>query len=391
MLRIYTIAFCLSLGVTVANSFARFAYALVLPAMRSELGWTYAQAGWLNTANAIGYLLGAILTRMVIARSGNRRLFIGGVLLTALSVLATGLTHDLYWLGVWRLLSGVTGAAAFIAGGALSGNVAPERPHTSATTVAIFFAGGGIGFLLCGVAIPLLLDAAGPSAWPRAWAAMGWAGLAMFTVAAWAALRIAEPNSAPAGQPAESPVQNGERLLRAGLVAYTLFGVGYIGYMTFIIAWMRDYGASTGDVISVWVAFGLAGLVGPWLWRRPLRTWIPGRMLAAALAMLALGALLPLLTTNLAAMLASAMLFGASMWNVPVSVTNLAKRALPKPAWGGAVATFTIVFAAGQILGPVLTGALADAFGSLRVGLAVSVAVLGFGAAIALLQRDVTA
>ena len=216
MLRIYALAFCLSLGVTVANAFARFAYALVLPAMRGELGWTYAQAGWLNTANAIGYLLGAILTRIVIARTGNRSLFIGGVLLTALAILATGLTRDLFWLGVWRVASGVTGAATFIAGGALSGNVAPERPHTSATTVAIFFAGGGIGFLLCGVAIPLLLDAAGPSAWPRAWAAMGWAGLAMFAAAAWAATRIAEPNSAPDGRPLGSPAQTSVGPLRAG-------------------------------------------------------------------------------------------------------------------------------------------------------------------------------
>ena len=56
----YGLAFLLALGVTVSNSFARFAYALVLPAMRSELAWTYAQAGWLNTANGIGYLLGAV-------------------------------------------------------------------------------------------------------------------------------------------------------------------------------------------------------------------------------------------------------------------------------------------------------------------------------------------
>ena len=34
MFRAYLIAFSLSLGVTVSNSFARFAYALVLPAMR---------------------------------------------------------------------------------------------------------------------------------------------------------------------------------------------------------------------------------------------------------------------------------------------------------------------------------------------------------------------
>ena len=42
----------LSLGVT------RFAYALLLPAMREDLGWSYALSGAMNTANAVGYLLG---------------------------------------------------------------------------------------------------------------------------------------------------------------------------------------------------------------------------------------------------------------------------------------------------------------------------------------------
>ena len=83
------------------------------------------------------------------------------------------------------------------------------------------------------------------------------------------------------------------------------------------------------------------------------------------------------------------MLCGSAMWNIPGSVTNLAKRALPKQAWGSAVATFTIVFSTGQILGPVATGWLADLFGSLRVGLAPAVAVLAAGALIALIQKDV--
>ena len=46
----------LALGVTVTNGFARFAYGLLLPSMQSEMGWNYAQAGWLNTANAFGYI-----------------------------------------------------------------------------------------------------------------------------------------------------------------------------------------------------------------------------------------------------------------------------------------------------------------------------------------------
>ena len=56
----------LALGVTVTNGFARFAYGLMLPAMKSEMGWNYAQAGWLNTANALGYIAGAILTMAMI-------------------------------------------------------------------------------------------------------------------------------------------------------------------------------------------------------------------------------------------------------------------------------------------------------------------------------------
>ena len=57
----FGIVAALSLGPVVATSFARFAYALVLPAMRAELGLNYAQAGALNTANALGYLAGALL------------------------------------------------------------------------------------------------------------------------------------------------------------------------------------------------------------------------------------------------------------------------------------------------------------------------------------------
>jgi MFS family permease len=389
MARAYLLAFCLSLGVTVSNSFARFAYALVLPAMRTELSWTYAQAGWLNTANAIGYLAGAVLTRLVIRATGNRGLFIGGVLVTGLAILATGMTRDLAWLGAWRALSGVAGAAAFISGGALSGNIMPERPQVAATTIAIYFAGGGVGFLLCGVAVPLWLDAGGVGAWQQAWVGMGLAGLMMLAVCGWAAWRIAEPNLEPPGAPGGArAVHSGVRHLTAGLVTYVMFGLGYIGYMTFVIAWMRDHGASTLEVVAFWSVFGLASLAGPWLWRIPL-TWMPGRMLAAAMGVLALGALLPLWSAAFASMLVSAVLFGASMWNIPGSVTNLAKRALPKPVWGAAVATFTMVFAAGQIVGPVTTGALADAFGSLRVGLGLSVGVLALGALIALAQRDI--
>lgn len=377
----------LSLGVAIAVSFARFGYALILPAMREQLAWNYAQAGWLNTMNATGYLIGAVLARVLASRMGNRIPFIVGIAMTSLSIMGTGLTRDLWLLSLFRILAGVFGAIAFVAGSALASNIFPDEPERSARTVAIYFAGAGFGFVLCGVTVPWLLHVHGSAAWPQAWLAMGVLALALSFIASYAATQIADPNRTTLMQTADGTT----KALRPALIAYTLFGLGYIGYMTFVIAWMRDNGASTLAVIAVWSAFGIASLCGPWIWRYPLTHWTAGKMLSAAIGVMAIGGALPLLSSSYTAMIVSAMLYGVALGNIPGSVTNIVKRARPMRSWSAVVATFTVLFAAGQILGPVLIGWLADRQGSLRFALAVSVAILLLGALFAAGQKDVRA
>ena len=376
------VAFLLSFGPAVSNSFARFAYALILPAMRSDLEWSYSQAGSINTINAFGYLLGALLTRALVARLGNRALYGWGMVLTSVAIAATGFVRDFEALMAMRALAGVGGAAVFICGGALSGNIFPHRPQLATTTIAIYFAGGGIGLMLSGVAVPLLLDAQGSAAWPLAWRGMGYASLLMTVAAAWSAWGIAEPGKM-AGE-----ARWRLRPFAAELASYAMFALGYIGYMTFVIAWMRLNGASTATVIAVWFVLGLATLLAPLVWRKPAEHWPGGRPLAAVMAVLTAGAVLPLASTQPAAMLLSAALFGVAMFSAPSSVGSFIKRALPRPAWGSAIATFTVVFAAGQIAGPVAIGWLADRSGSLQIGLAASAGLLAVGAVLALAQRD---
>lgn len=387
------VAFLLSFGPTVSNSFARFAYALVLPAMREDLAIGWSEAGTLGTTNAIGYLVGALLARWWVNRLGNRPIFEAGMVLTALALLATGLTRDLMLLNVWRVLAGVGGAWVFICGGALSGNIFPGEPHRATTTIAIYFAGGGFGLVLCGFTLPLLLDAWGAAAWPWAWQAMGVVAILMAVASILAARKIEEPRGAGANR-LEGRSQPAQRsallLLPAQACSYACFGLGYIGYMTFVIAWVRANEGGTGLVMLLWCALGLATLAAPRLWAGPCERWPGGRPMAAVMAMLATAALLPLVRVSGTAMVVSATLFGASMFSAPSAVSSLIKHALPKPRWGEAMASFTVIFGLSQIAGPVAIGWVADQTGSLQPGLLASGLVLAVGAFIALAQRPVT-
>src|SRR5690606_34104541 len=183
------VAWALSGGSAVAVGFARFGYALILPAMQTDLQLNYAQAGWLNTVNSLGYLLGALLVIYFVAGLGNRRLFMWGMVLTTLSVLACGLTRDFLWLSVFRFLAGFGGAGTFICGGVLAGVIGTRA-------IVVFFSGGGLGMLLTGAVLPWLFELQGPASWPVAWLATGIICIPLSIAAINAARTIAEPSSA---------------------------------------------------------------------------------------------------------------------------------------------------------------------------------------------------
>ena len=94
----------LAMGPAVALGLARFAYALLLPAMRADLGWNFAEAGAMNAANAAGYLAGALVAALTARWAGDTLLFAVSLLLTAITVAASGLTADFALLlaSVWR-------------------------------------------------------------------------------------------------------------------------------------------------------------------------------------------------------------------------------------------------------------------------------------------------
>lgn len=372
----------LSLAPAVSTSFARFAYALILPAMRADLDLTYSQAGSLNTANALGYLLGALFCARYVPRFGNRRLFGFGMIVTVLSLIGAGVAVSFAEQVGFRAIVGVTSAMVYICGAVLASNVFPDRPGRSALAIGVYFGGAGAGIVLSGIGIPPLLALAGDDAWRSAWLAIAVLSVPFAVASIWASNKIDEP--AKSGAKSRWSMTD----FRGALASYFLFGAGYIAYMTFVVAWMVGRGASPLGVSLTWGTLGAATMLAPVIWRVPRARWPAARTLAAVGVVISIGAAIPLYSASLPAMVLSAFFFGAGMFSAPTTITDIIKGALPKAAWGSALAVFTVVFGIGQAIGPVLTGWIADITHSLNASLAASVVILLCASGAALGQRE---
>jgi predicted MFS family arabinose efflux permease len=364
----------LSLAPTVGLGIGRFAYSLVLPDMRDALGWSYSGAGFMNTINAAGYLAGALVASNIIKRFGLSATVRWGTVACVASLALCALTGNFIVLSFARLLVGLGAAAVFIAGAALAATIAQSHPERANFLLSLFYAGPGLGILSSGLIAPFVLQAFGPGSWWIVWWAM-----TLLTIAMTIPLLLT-PFDASADIADQSPAKFAIRPVAIYLAGYFLFGAGYIAYMTFMIAYIRDAGGGAAAQSAFWCLIGLSAFVTPWLWRRVLARDSGGISTAAILGVNTVGAALPLLGHSSALLAASALVFGVSFFAVVGSTTAFVRFNYPPAAWPTAIAAMTIAFGIGQTLGPSATGAITDAMGSLSYALNAGAAMLAAGA-----------
>jgi predicted MFS family arabinose efflux permease len=379
--RLLPAALGLALAAAVSLGLARFAYALMLPPMRADLGWNYVTAGGMNTLNAAGYLAGALLAPRLFGRHDARALMLAGSLGAALLLALHGAMRSDAGLALLRTATGLASAFSFIGGGLLAARLASAAPRRSGLVLGIYYGGVGLGIVASALMVPPLVEAA-PARWPLAWFALAAAAaLCSVLVAAGTRSLVAPP------VPGAPRVAFDAGPFAFGLAGYTMFGLGYIAYMTFIVTLLREQGLSSGRVSAFYALLGVGVLASSWLWAGLLQRHRGGRPLALLNGLLALATLLPVLSAQPLVVYASGALFGSVFLSVVAATTALVRHNLAPAAWPAGIAAFTIVFAAGQIVGPTVVGWIADGSGGLARGFAVSAALLALGSLLASLQR----
>ncbi|MBL8309724.1 MAG: YbfB/YjiJ family MFS transporter [Burkholderiales bacterium] len=410
------LAILLSLAAAVSLGITRFAYGLLLPPMRSDLGWTYTLAGSMNTANAFGYFVGALCTPALMRHWSASRVLLVGALLASVFMAASGFFVDSTLLLTQRALAGAASALVFVAGGVLAARLAADATQRSGAgaqrgglLLGIYYGGSGLGVLLSALIVPALL--ASSSAGDRWWgyAPWAWAWWALAGVCAVATMGLVRPVRSLQALMVRADVAQRRvrgfhyRDLGFALAGYALFGVGYIGYMTFVIALLREQGVSTAAITVFYSLLGLACMASSRIWAGLLDRHRSGRALATLNALLAAACVLPALSAAWPVVLVSGVLFGGVFLSVVASTTALVRHNLAAADWPDGIAAFTTVFAGGQIVGPVVVGWIIDAFAAthavasgaasshaaaLSRGLVFSAVALAMGAALACWQRE---
>jgi predicted MFS family arabinose efflux permease len=363
-------------AMTAALGIGRFVYTPILPAMLGALGWSKSDAGLIASANFLGYVLGALLAGRPAVAARPRAWLLAALAISAVSTLAMAVPSNLVWFAVLRLIGGIASAFVIVCASSL---VLERLSHKGRGSLSgVHFAGVGFGIMISAIAVSGLI--ASGAGWRGLWIGSG----ALAILAALAAAMLIPPAGTVAAVPSQPPAARAERSgLGTMVVAYGLFGFGYVITTTFLVTIVRLTPEIRVLEPWIWILFGLAAIPSVSVWG-----WLAGRIgimnaFAAACAIEAIGVAASVEWVTVTGVCFSALLLGGTFMGI-TALGFMAARALSSGDHHQAFGRMTASFGVGQMVGPTLAGVLSEHLGNFRVASLIAAAALLAATALAL-------
>lgn len=367
------------LSLVVAIGIGRFVYTPILPYMTAGLGLAKSQAGLLASANYLGYLLGALAVARRAPPGDQRRWLLGALAVSGLSTGAMALTTGMAPFLLLRFANGIAGALAMVLGSSL----VMDRLALAnrAGWASLMYVGVGGGVTISALAVPAI--AAGGGDWTSPWLLCGAIAVTLSLVVV---VLLRRPQAARGASRTE-----GNQPSRPGLgrfvLAYGLFGFGYVTTATFVSDMVRADPLLQPAEQWVWLCVGLTAAPSAPLWNWAGRRWGNGRAFVAACLIEAVGVALSVSGAGIWPVLAAASLLGGTFVGLTaIGLVHVRRLSGGDPRRN--LALMTAAFGLGQMIGPTLTGVLYDAMGSYQVPSLLAVAALILAAALAAGQTE---
>jgi predicted MFS family arabinose efflux permease len=355
------------LAMAAALGIGRFVYTPILPLMLDSLGWSKADAGLVASANFLGYLAGAAAAGQSIVSSTARKWLFIALALSATTTAGMGFTQDIYTIMAVRFIGGAASAFVIVCASTivLDRLSAADRGNLA----AIHFAGVGVGIVVSAAVVAVAIpDGIG---WQSLWVVSGslaaLAGLFAAILLRSTSDNVLRRSSAGADGAKPAPVKM--------IVAYGLFGFGYVITATFLVTIVRQ----SPEILSlepwIWMLFGIAAIPSVPLWQALGHSIGPTRAYAIACVVEAIGVVASVDWVTISGVCVSAVLLGGTFMGL-TALGLMSGRALAGNHSQCVISLMTASFGAGQMIGPSAAGFLAESTGSLRLASRLAAAAL---------------
>lgn len=252
----------------IAIGINRFSYSPAIPYLVNAHWLTLAKAGYVATANFLGYFLGAYITLKLVKLAKEHHIILISLLISVVSAFLCVINFGFVWLSVWRLLAGVMAGILMVVTPSML--LSSVSDHQKVIMSGIIFSGIGFGIAATSWLIPWfnhLGDVTGI-----------WLGFAIFVLVLaltsfWAFSKLPKI----AFKPAEllPPKMNAAQRKNFTLIAvgYALYGFGLVPNLVFLTDYAhRVLHASTAISSNLYALLGIGcaagALVGGWLHRQ---------------------------------------------------------------------------------------------------------------------------
>ncbi|MDG4908948.1 MULTISPECIES: YbfB/YjiJ family MFS transporter [unclassified Mesorhizobium] len=342
-------------ALAVAMGIGRFVYTPILPGMMEELHLTPADAGWIASANYLGYLIGALAAAGGWAHGRERLLMFASLAASAVLAASMGLNETMAAFLAIRFLAGLASAFVMVF---MSSIVFSHLAKAGRGDLqALHFGGVGLGIAASSALLAILVTA--HAGWPAGWL---WSGA--ISAVGLLLVAILAGSATPAnGIDGPEPALPKDRSLTKIILAYGLFGLGYVVTATFLVAIVRQDGGGRVFEASVWMIAGLAGFPSTWFWQK-----LAGRIglytaYAVSCLVEVIGVIASVVVKGFSGPLLAAILLGGTFIAITAFGLQAARQLAPQ-APRRIFAVMTAAFGLGQIIGPIAAGLLAQASGN---------------------------
>lgn len=353
----------------------RFALGMLLPSMAETLALSYAQMGFISTANFVGYLVSVLISGFLAVRIGSRALIFISLLLIGVSMIMISRAESFLYLLFLYTLTGIGSGASNVPMMGLVANWFTRKIRGRAAGFMVI--GSGFAIIVSGKLVPYINNIQGSEGWRTNWLVLGLAVIFIsFICLCLLRNRPEEKGLVPVGSEGSDLSQPlgiagpGSGIYREKVIyllgaLYFLFGSTYVIYATFIVTTLvRERGFTEAVAGNFWAWVGVLSLFsGPVFGTLSDRL---GRKAGLAIVFSFQMLAYTLVATGLpdAFLYVSIFCFGIVAWSIPSIMIAAVSDYVGAEKAVTAFGLITFIFGFGQIIGPAVAGMLAERTGS---------------------------